>query len=101
MLPHRFRSLVAGAPCGPGRLATGSLVTLAASSSLLDVLGRDLRVKAEPRYAALGCAVASRGWTRRSRHEGWQPRGGRGGAGDGIEESAQVSGRIAGPLAGR
>jgi hypothetical protein len=30
MLPRRFRSSVAAGPCGPGRLATGSLVTLAA-----------------------------------------------------------------------
>ena len=29
MLPRRFPSSVAGAPRGPGRLATGSLVTLA------------------------------------------------------------------------
>ncbi len=29
VLPRRFRSSVAAAPCGPGRLATGSFVMLA------------------------------------------------------------------------
>src|SRR5450755_5164620 len=44
ILPRRFRSSVAGAPCGPGRLAAGSFVMLA-------VLPRSDAMSGEPAAA--------------------------------------------------
>src|SRR5208283_1776741 len=62
VLPRRFRSSVAGAPCGPGRLATGSLVTLAVLLAG-DDLSRARRVKAKPlpgRFASLATLATAR-----------------------------------------
>jgi hypothetical protein len=67
MLPRRFRSSVADAPCGPGRLATGTLVTLAVSSLRRD-LNRVRRVKAATR--SLASLDATDHGPRDSSHEG-------------------------------
>ena len=45
ILPRRFRSSVAGAPCGPGRLAVGLFVMLA-------VLPRSNAMSGEPAAAS-------------------------------------------------